>query len=94
MSAFFLAKSVATAPIEIFQICFFAVIVYFMVGYQATAAKFFVYLITLVLFALTSETVGHLCAICTKSSHNGMATLDKDALDHISDQVCKYSNVR
>ncbi len=38
---------------------------------QATAGKFFIYFITLVLFTLTSETVGHLCAITTKSSHTG-----------------------
>lgn len=71
VSAFFLAKSMATAPIQVFQITFFALIVYFMTGYQATAAKFFIYTVTLILFALTSETIGHLCAICTKTSHNG-----------------------
>jgi len=62
----------ATAPIQVFQITYFALIVYFMTGYQATAAKFFIYTATLILFALTSETIGHLCAICTKTSHNGM----------------------
>ena len=41
---------------------------------QATAGKFLIYLITLVLFTLTSETVGHLCAITTKSSHTGTQT--------------------
>ena len=93
VSAFFLAKSLATAPIEIFQICFFAVIVYFMVGYQATPVKFFIYLITLVLFALTSETIGYLCAICTKSSHDGAAFFDKDVQTfnyiYLPDQVLK-----
>ena len=71
VSAFFVAKSCTTAPIECLQILFFAVIVYFMTGYQASAGKFFIYLVTLVLFALTSETIGHLCAIATKTSHNG-----------------------
>ena len=35
MSAFFCAKTLTTAPVEIVQVFVFAVIVYFMTGYQA-----------------------------------------------------------
>jgi len=34
VSAFFLAKTVTTAPVEVVQVFLFAVIVYFMTGYQ------------------------------------------------------------
>ena len=44
-------------------------------GTQATADKFLIYYLTLVLFTLTSETVGHLCAIATKTSHTGRTSL-------------------
>ena len=139
VSAFFCAKTLTTAPVEVVQVFIFAVIVYFMTGYQArcraqtvvppmlsqslkahlccaagltasrlchitsgshyrvlccswvlhhhtcelsltndqckamqaTAGKFLIYYVTLVLFTLTSETVGHLCAIATKTSHTG-----------------------
>lgn len=70
-AAFFVAKSMTTGPVEIVQIIYFSVIIYFMTGYQAAGGKFVIFMITMILFALTSETVGHLCAICTKSSHNG-----------------------
>ena len=56
------------------QILFFSVIVYFMSGFQASAGKFFIFFLVLALFALTSETIGHLCAIVTKTSHNGAAS--------------------
>ncbi len=42
---------------------------------QATAGKFLIYYVVLVLFTLTSETVGHLCAIATKTSHTGRTIL-------------------
>ena len=35
MSAFFCAKSLTTAPVEVVQVFVFGVIVYFMTGYQA-----------------------------------------------------------
>lgn len=53
------------------QILFFSVIVYFMTGYQASFSKFAIYYLVFALFALTSETIGQLCAIVTKTSHNG-----------------------
>jgi ABC-2 type transporter len=71
VSSFFVAKTLTTAPVEFVQTLFFSVIVYFMTGYQAKASKFFIYLSVMVMFVLTSETVGHLCAITTKNSHTG-----------------------
>ena len=56
------------------QILFFSVIVYFMSGFQASASKFIIFFLVMALFALTSETIGHLCAIVTKTSHNGAAS--------------------
>ena len=39
MSAFFCAKTLTTAPVEVVQVFLFAVIVYFMTGYQARALE-------------------------------------------------------
>ena len=46
----------------------FAIIVYFMVGYQALLSKFLVFWLVCCLFQLTSETLGLLCAIATRTS--------------------------
>lgn len=73
--AFLMQRRTAAAgsgtAVQVFQILFFAVIVYFMTGYQASFSKFAVYYAVFAMFALISETVGHLCAIVTKTSHNG-----------------------
>ena len=39
-----------------------------MVGYDADAGRFFVYVALLNMFQLTSETLGMLCALCTSRS--------------------------
>eukprot|EP00877_Chromochloris_zofingiensis_P009171 jgi/Chrzof1/4507/Cz14g16020.t1 len=73
--AFFIAKSLTTAPMEIVQVAVYAVVIYFLIGFQYDAAKFFIWLITLLLFALTSETLGYICAIVTPDSKVGIVLL-------------------
>jgi ABC-type multidrug transport system permease subunit len=60
---------------ELVQVSVFAVVTYFMFGFQATATKFFVYWATLVVFALCSETLGYMAAIVTPDSKVGVAVL-------------------
>lgn len=73
--SFFAAKSLVTAPIETAEVTVFALLLYFMFGFQATAAKFLIWWLTLVLFALASETLGMLCAIVTPDSKIGVTVL-------------------
>ena len=47
-SSFFLAKTLTTSPIVVAESLLFAGLVYFMVGYQASAAKFLAFAVTLV----------------------------------------------
>jgi ABC-type lipoprotein export system ATPase subunit len=60
--AFFTAKSLTQLPLQLVFVMCFSVLVYFMIGFQAVASKFFVFYGTLVLVALTADTVGQLCA--------------------------------
>ena len=46
----------------------FCIVCYFMVGYVVAAKEFFVYLAVYVMFQLTSESVGVLCAALTKDA--------------------------
>jgi ATP-binding cassette subfamily G (WHITE) protein 1/ATP-binding cassette subfamily G (WHITE) protein 2 len=57
------------------QVTVFAVACYFMMGFQASAAKFGVWWAVLVLFALASETLGYMAAIATPDSKVGVAVL-------------------
>jgi len=74
-SAFFLAKTLTTTPIEIVQVTVFAVMTYYMIGLQATASKFLIYWSTLIIFTLCSETIGYMAAIVTPDSKVGVAVL-------------------
>jgi ATP-binding cassette subfamily G (WHITE) protein 1/ATP-binding cassette subfamily G (WHITE) protein 2 len=57
------------------QVTVFAVACYYMMGFQASAAKFGVWWAVLVLFALASETLGYMAAIATPDSKVGVAVL-------------------
>eukprot|EP00884_Botryococcus_braunii_P006929 jgi/Botrbrau1/16237/Bobra.0066s0023.1 len=61
-SAYFLAKSITSLPFQLLFTTVFTLIVYFMVGFQVVAAKFWIFFITLFLLNLISETIGILCA--------------------------------
>ncbi|WIA39802.1 hypothetical protein OEZ86_005855 [Tetradesmus obliquus] len=74
-SAFFLAKTLVSTPIEVLQVSVFAAATYFMMGFQASALKFLAWWATLVLFALASETLGYMAAIVTPDSKVGVAVL-------------------
>jgi ABC-type multidrug transport system ATPase subunit len=58
ISAYFIGKSLAEVPMYMIAPAIFGTIVYFMVGFQATAAKFFIFLLIIVLTALSSNSLG------------------------------------
>jgi ATP-binding cassette subfamily G (WHITE) protein 2 len=59
VSAFFLAKVFCDLiPLRIIPIAVFSVIVYFMIGFQVDVAKFFFFLLTLVLTSSTAAAIG------------------------------------
>jgi ATP-binding cassette, subfamily G (WHITE), member 2 len=58
LSAFFAAKTLSTFPFEVFQTILFAVVTYFMIGFQSAASKFYIFTSALVMFMLVSETIG------------------------------------
>ncbi|GAB4821715.1 hypothetical protein N2152v2_008761 [Parachlorella kessleri] len=68
LRAWFCAKTLTVTPIQVAQTAAFCVVCYFMVGYVVAAKEFFVYLAVYVMFQLTSETVGVLCAVLTKDA--------------------------
>lgn len=74
-TAFFLAKTLTTTPVEVAQVTVFAVMTYFMFGFQAVAHKFIIYWAVLIMFALCSETLGYMAAIVTPDSKVGVAML-------------------
>jgi hypothetical protein len=57
------------------QVTLYAVIFYFMVGFQETAVKFLVFWVTVQLFTLSSETFGVVCAIITPDSKVAVGVL-------------------
>lgn len=67
-AAFFGAKTLTVVPVQVAQTVLFCAITYWMVGYAASAGRFFIFTATLCLFQITSETMGLLCAISTPRS--------------------------
>lgn len=65
LGPYFMAKTLTTWPMEIAFSLIFAVITYFMIGFQNDAEKFFIYFVTIVLFQLISESIGLLSAVGT-----------------------------
>lgn len=66
-SSWLMAKSIITFPIEGALCLVFSSIVYFMIGFQRSAGKFFIFLGILMLFQLIGESAGLLFAIANKS---------------------------
>ena len=66
-AAWVLAKSLVTFPVEGVLCLVFSAITYFMMGFQQSAAKFFIFFGILLLFQLVAETTGLLFAIANKS---------------------------
>jgi len=65
--SYFSAKTLVSVPFETGVAIIFSVIIYNMIGFQASAAKFFLFMATLVLVNLTSDMVGFICGVLTKA---------------------------
>jgi ABC-type multidrug transport system permease subunit len=66
-AAWVLAKSLVTFPVEGLLCLVFSAITYFMMGFQKSASKFFIFFGILLLFQLVAESTGLLFAIANKS---------------------------
>ena len=64
--SFFLARQLVSIPFETAIALLFTVIVYFMIGFQTVAAKYFIFAVTLVLVNLISEMVGFIMGVILK----------------------------
>jgi len=62
-SSWLFAKTITVAPVEGILCLIFSAICYFMIGYQRTADKFFIYFGILFLFQLNAESLGLLFSI-------------------------------
>jgi ABC-type multidrug transport system ATPase subunit len=67
VTSWLLAKTAITVPIEAALCLVFSAISYFMIGYQRTPEKFFVFFIIMLLFQLSAESVGLLFAVSNSS---------------------------
>lgn len=70
-SSYFLGLSLAEIPYQILFPCIFGSISYWLVGFAADATKFFIFLLTLVLMANASCSLGY--ALSTLTAHDGVA---------------------
>lgn len=57
MSAYFLAKNIVDAAIQLSGPIIFSIIVYFMVGFQLDAGKFFIFMLFMILASMTATSV-------------------------------------
>ena len=64
--SFFLARQLVSVPFETAIALLFTVIVYFMIGFQTVATKYFIFAVTLVLVNLISEMVGFIMGVILK----------------------------
>ena len=64
--SYFLAKTAVSVPFESAIAVVFTVIIYNMIGFQAVASKYFIFMVTLVLVNLISEMVGFIGGVITK----------------------------
>ena len=56
--------------VQAFITLLFCILIYFIIGYQADAGKFGIFLVTSIIFQMISETLGTLCAIATRNATN------------------------
>ena len=64
--SFYLARQLVAVPFESAIALLFTVIVYFMIGFQTVAAKYFIFAATLLLVNLISEMVGFIMGVILK----------------------------
>ena len=79
-SSFYAAKTLAMLPMEIGFAALTSLLVYFVVGYQTDAGKFFTYWLILAMALILSATLGEICAIWTPRSDYGVILLTVIAL--------------
>lgn len=66
ITAYYLARTAVTVPMELVQCLVFVSIMYFFVGFQADAGKFFIFFVVLSIFQCIAESIGLLSGIITK----------------------------
>ncbi|KAK9917054.1 hypothetical protein WJX75_000354 [Coccomyxa subellipsoidea] len=74
-SSFFIAKSLTSLPFQLMFACIFTGSVYFLVGYQISLVKFFLFFALNFELLLISETLGILCAGLARNELVGMIIL-------------------
>lgn len=75
LSASYLAKMATSWPFEIVLVFLFLLPSYWLAGFQADAVKFFEFAAITIVFLLTSETIGLLCATASKTPTIGVLVL-------------------
>ena len=65
LASYFVAKTLVSVPFEAVIATLFTLIIYFMIGFQAAASKFFIFMATAILVNLTSEMVGFIMGVIT-----------------------------
>lgn len=75
VTANFLAKMCTTVPFEICLSLLFSVCCYFLIGFQLEAGHFFIFVVIVVIFQLSSETMGLICAATTPNPTIGVLLL-------------------
>lgn len=74
-SAYFLGKTAVTLPFELVQGVMYVLISYFMVGFQLDAGKLFMQIAIYVVFLWTSETIGLLVGIISRTATTSVVLL-------------------
>ena len=75
IGSWYLAKSCVVIPIQTLQTILFGLVAYFMVGYKITLTNVLIYFAAYILFQITSETIGVMCAAVTTTSIYAVLTL-------------------
>lgn len=57
---------------QAFVTLLYCTLMYFITGYQSSAEKYLIFVVTCILFQLISETLGSVCAILTKTATMGI----------------------
>lgn len=73
--SWFAARTIVTWPILTAQTLIFCFISFYMMGFVNTATNLFIYLGAFVMFELTSESIGIMCSVVTKSSTTAILAL-------------------
>lgn len=70
-SSYFLGLSLAEVPYQVLFPCIFGSIAYWLIGFAPEASRFFIFIVTLVLMANASCSLGY--ALSTLTGHDGVA---------------------